>query len=81
MTETFLKLNSHRHVASGLDDRVDVVLVVEVDEGEVHEALLPHDGPEPLALVLVGQVVLRSSVRAEPRVEPHGAENGQRKRS
>jgi hypothetical protein len=32
--------------------------VVEVDEGEVHEAFLPDDEAEPLAFVLVGQVIL-----------------------
>ncbi len=33
--------------------------MVEVDEGEVHEPLLPHDGAVAPVLVVVGQVVLR----------------------
>ena len=47
-------------VAAVLEHGVDVVLVVEVDQGEVHEALLPDDRTVAEVLVVVGQVVFRS---------------------
>ena len=40
-----------------LKDCVDVVTVVKVDEGEVHETLLPDDGSESQVFVVVGEMI------------------------
>ena len=65
------------HVALGLEHLEDVVLVVEVHDREVHEALLPDDRPELPQLVFVGQVVLGTRVGAEGGVEPQRPEQWQ----
>ena len=47
-------------VAPELEDGTDVVAMVEVDERDVHEALLANHRTEPQVLVVVGKVVFGS---------------------
>ncbi len=47
-----------------LEDRVNVVTVVEVDEGEVHETFFTDDRSESDVFVVVGEMIFRPILRA-----------------
>ena len=68
---------SQGHVTLGFEHPHDVIFVIEVNDGKVHEPLLPDHRPERFVLVLVGQVVLRPTVTPEKGVEPEGSKNWQ----
>ena len=53
-----------RGVAPELENFIDVVFVVQVDEGKVHEALLADDRTVAKVLVVVGKMVLGSVEQA-----------------
>ena len=53
-----------RGVAPELENLIDVVFVVQVDEGKVHEALLADDRTVAKVLVVVGKMVLGSVEQA-----------------
>ena len=50
-------MSLHGHVGAELGDGKDVVPVIQVDEGEVHESGFPYDRAVASEFIFIGQMV------------------------